>query len=144
MLRKLLIVAIACFVTIATPSAMFTAQAESAVTANDQFAMTAAAATRTPTATSKSNSATKTPTPAASKSKSATKTPTATSKSATKTPTATSKSKTPTAASKSGENRDLNDPKNATAKCNDGTYYHGTSHHGACSNHKGVKEWLKP
>lgn len=130
MLRKLLIVAVACLVTIATPSAMFTVQAESAVSANDEFVMAAAAATRTPTSTSKSNSATKTPT--------------ATSKSATKTPTPTSKSKTPTAAGKSGENRDLNDPKNATAKCNDGTYYHGTSHHGACSNHKGVKEWLKP
>ncbi len=97
MLRKLLIVAVACLVTIATPSAMFTVQAESAVSANDEFVMAAAAVTRTPTSTSKSNSATKTPT--------------ATSKSATKTPTPTSKSKTPTAAGKSGENRDLHDPR---------------------------------
>lgn len=127
MLRKLLIVAIVCFVVIAAPSAMYAVQAQPAVSANPQFDMAAlaAASTRTPTATSKS------------KSKSATKTPTATSK-------GKSAAKTPTPAGKASDKRDLNDPKGATAKCNDGTYYHGTSHHGACSNHKGVKEWLKP
>ena len=29
----------------------------------------------------------------------------------------------------------------ATAKCKDGTYSYST-HNGACSNHRGVKEWL--
>ena len=53
MLRKLLIVAIACFVVIAAPSAMYTVQAQLAVSANHQFSI-AAAATKAPTATSKS------------------------------------------------------------------------------------------
>lgn len=126
MLRKVLIVAIMCFVAVAAPTAMYAARAE--VAGNHQLAIAAAtkastAATKIPTATSKNTKATKTPTPA-SKSESATK--------------------TPTPASKANDKRDLNDPKGAIAKCNDGTYYHRTSHHGACSNHKGVKEWLKP
>ena len=33
------------------------------------------------------------------------------------------------------------DAAGATAKCKDGTYSHST-HNGACSNHRGVKEWL--
>ena len=34
-------------------------------------------------------------------------------------------------------------PKDATARCNDGTYYTKAEHQGACSGHKGVAEWLK-
>ncbi|MGI8485559.1 MAG: hypothetical protein ACR2OU_15015 [Thermomicrobiales bacterium] len=100
MLRKVLIVAIMCFVAVAAPTAMYAARAE--VAGNHQLAIAAAtkastAATKTPTATSKNTKATKTPTPA-SKSESATK--------------------TPTPASKANDKRDLNDPKGATAKCN--------------------------
>ncbi len=29
----------------------------------------------------------------------------------------------------------------ATAKCNDGTYWHSTAHSGACLHHHGVAEW---
>ena len=34
-------------------------------------------------------------------------------------------------------------PKDATARCNDGTFYTKAEHQGACSGHKGVAEWLK-
>ena len=34
-------------------------------------------------------------------------------------------------------------PKDATAKCKDGTYSHAAQHRGACSNHGGVAEWYK-
>jgi len=29
----------------------------------------------------------------------------------------------------------------ATAKCNDGTYWHSTAHAGACLHHHGVAKW---
>ena len=29
----------------------------------------------------------------------------------------------------------------ATAKCQDGTYWHSTAHSGACMHHHGVAEW---
>ena len=29
----------------------------------------------------------------------------------------------------------------ATAKCQDGTYWHSTAHSGACLHHQGVAEW---
>lgn len=35
-------------------------------------------------------------------------------------------------------------PSDATAMCNDGTYSHAQHRRGACSRHKGVKQWLKP
>lgn len=34
-------------------------------------------------------------------------------------------------------------PKNATAKCKDGTYSYAKRHQGACSHHGGVAEWYK-
>ena len=34
-------------------------------------------------------------------------------------------------------------PKNATAKCKDGTYSFAAQHSGACSHHGGVGEWYK-
>jgi len=36
-----------------------------------------------------------------------------------------------------------NAPANATAQCNDGTFSFARQHRGACSSHKGVKEWYK-
>ena len=33
-------------------------------------------------------------------------------------------------------------PAGATAQCNDGSYYKGKGHSGACSHHGGVKNWL--
>jgi len=36
-----------------------------------------------------------------------------------------------------------NAPANATAQCNDGTFSFAKQHRGACSSHKGVKEWYK-
>jgi hypothetical protein len=33
-------------------------------------------------------------------------------------------------------------PEGATAACQDGTYYKGKSHSGACSHHGGVAKWL--
>jgi len=32
-------------------------------------------------------------------------------------------------------------PAGATAKCQDGTYWHSTAHSGACMHHHGVAEW---
>jgi hypothetical protein len=34
-------------------------------------------------------------------------------------------------------------PKDATAKCKDGTYSMATQHKGACANHGGVADWYK-
>ncbi len=34
------------------------------------------------------------------------------------------------------------DPTGATAKCKDGTYWHGKSHSGSCSHHQGVAAFL--
>lgn len=42
---------------------------------------------------------------------------------------------------KSGDSQ--NAPKNATAKCKDGTYSYAKHHQGACSHHGGVAEWYK-
>jgi hypothetical protein len=33
-------------------------------------------------------------------------------------------------------------PANATAQCNDGTWWTNATRQGACSSHRGVKEWL--
>jgi len=35
------------------------------------------------------------------------------------------------------------DPKNATAICNDGTYSYSQTRSGTCSGHGGVRTWLK-
>jgi hypothetical protein len=46
-------------------------------------------------------------------------------------------------AAKDAVTRPSDAPKNATAKCKDGTYSHAKQHRGACANHGGVAEWYQ-
>jgi hypothetical protein len=66
-----------------------------------------------------------------------TKTAAADTKTATKTAAKETKSAIPTV------DRPADAPADATAQCNDGTYSKSKTHSGACSSHKGVKNWFK-
>jgi hypothetical protein len=41
------------------------------------------------------------------------------------------------------EERSIRDARDATARCNDGTYWHARTHQGACAGHRGVSRFLK-
>jgi Protein of unknown function (DUF3761) len=90
--------------------------------------------TDTKTATKTADKDTKTATKTADKDA---KTAAKTADSDTKTAAKDTKSSIPTVARPAGA------PADSTAQCNDGTYSKAQTHQGACSSHKGVKNWFK-